>query len=302
MTRTTRLWLVFAINGLTMIALAIVGFSSHSVGVLAAAGEYVADAAAIGLTLFALRLAKRPPSMNRSFGYHRATVLAALANTTFVLFIAVNVAIAAVRRLISGGANVQGGPAFVVSIVAMFAMGSAALLLMGDDDLSVRSVLLDTAADALAAGAVAASSAVIWWSGGKYQWLDPIVGLAVAAFVGWHAIRLVRETATVLLQWAPRNLDLVEVQDSIREFPGVVDLHDVHLWSLTADAQVLSAHVILDSDKRLSESSEIVAELKESLHERFGIEHVTLEVEFSACAPPSVCVSPIHVHESAHHH
>ncbi len=291
-----------------IVALGIVGFASHSVAVLAAGGEYIADAAAIGLTLVALRLAKRAPSKRQSFGYHRATVLAALLNTSLVIFVAVTVAINAIRRLASGGAEVSGGPAFVVAVVAMVAMGVAAMLLVGDDDLSVRSVLLDTAADAGAAGAVALVAAIIWLTDGKYTILDPIVALGVTAIVAWHALRLMGETATVLLQWAPRNVDPAEIASELTAFPGVAAVHDIHVWSLTADAQVLSAHIVLDTDMPVSSASSIVADIKHHLLDHFGIDHVTLEIEVANCAvgeesnPDAVCVTPIVMHARMEHH
>jgi cobalt-zinc-cadmium efflux system protein len=301
--RTKRLWLVFIINAVMMVLLAVVGFTTNSLGVLAAAGEYIADAAAIGLTLFSLNLAKRPATERRSFGYHRATVLAALANTTLVLFVCGNVVVSAIRRLSAGGVEVDGAPAFIVSIVAMISMGGAAMLLVGDDDLSVRSVLLDTAGDALASGAVAITSGIIWFTHGKYTWLDPIVALAVVAFIGWHAFRLLRELTTVLLQFTPKDLDLTEIHRTIAAVDGVANVHDVHVWSLTADAQVLSAHIVTAQDLRISEATVLVNNIKHELSHDHGIEHVTLEVESEICIPDLFCVSPITVsdrHEHSH--
>jgi cobalt-zinc-cadmium efflux system protein len=300
-TRTKRLWLVFIINAVMMVALAVVGFATNSLGVLAAAGEYIADAAAIGLTLFSLNLAKRQATERQSFGYHRATVLAALANTTLVLFVCGNVVVSAVRRLSDGGVEVDGAPAFIVSIVAMLSMGAAATLLLGDDDLSVRSVLLDTAGDALASGAVALSSGIIWLTDGKYTWLDPIVALAVVVFIGWHAVRLLRELTTVLLQFTPKDTDLAEIHRTIASVDGISNVHDVHVWSLTADAQVLSAHIVTTHDLRISEATVLTAKVKHELGHHHNIEHVTLEVESEICVPDLFCVSPITVSERHQH-
>jgi cobalt-zinc-cadmium efflux system protein len=302
-TRTKRLWLVFIINGVMTVMLAVVGFATNSLGVLAAAGEYIADAAAIGLTLFSLYLAKRPATERKSFGYHRATVLAALANTTLVLFVCGNVVVSAIRRLSDGGVEVDGAPAFIVSMVAMVSMGGAAMLLVGDDDLSMRSVLLDTAGDALASGAVAIVSGIIWLTDGKYTWLDPLVALAVVAFIGWHAFRLLRELTTVLLQFTPKDLDLSEIHRTIASVEGVGNVHDVHVWSLTADAQVLSAHIVTIEDLRVSEATTLVNTIKHELSHHHAIEHVTLEVESAICVPDLFCVSPITVsdrHEHSH--
>jgi cobalt-zinc-cadmium efflux system protein len=250
-----------------------------------------------------LNLAKRPATERRSFGYHRATVLAALANTTLVLFVCGNVVVSAVRRLSDGGVEVDGAPAFIVSIIAMLSMGGAAMLLMGDDDLSVRSVLLDTAGDTLASGAVAITSGIIWLTNGKYTWLDPIVALGVVAFISWHAFRLLRELTTVLLQFTPKDTDLTEIHRTIASVDGITNVHDVHVWSLTADAQVLSAHIVTAQDLRVSEATILIARVKKELHHRHEIEHVTLEVESAICIPDLFCVSPITIserHEHAH--
>lgn len=291
---------MFAINAAMIAVLVIAGLVSGSLAVLAAGAEYLADAAAIGLSLWALHLAGRQPKASRSFGYHRATVLAALANTVLILTVAVIVAIGAISRLLRNGHEVHGGPALIAALVAMVAMGAAALLLVGDDDLSVRSVLLDTAGDAVAAGAVAVASAIIWLAHGRFTVLDPIVALAVTAVIGWHAFKLLRDTAAVLLQWAPDSIDVGQLGRTVcEEIPEVTELHDVHLWSLTADAQVFSAHVQLRSDCTLGQVGEVLNRIKQLLHDRYGIEHMTLEPELVGCVDAEVCVNPIEQSESA---
>ena len=190
----------------------------------------------------------------------------------------------------------------IAALVAMVAMGAAALLLVGDDDLSVRSVLLDTAGDAVAAGAVAVASAIIWLAHGRFTVLDPIVALAVTAVIGWHAFKLLRDTAAVLLQWAPDSIDVGQLGRTVcEEIPEVTELHDVHLWSLTADAQVFSAHVQLRSDCTLGQVGEVLNRIKQLLHDRYGIEHMTLEPELVGCVDAEVCVNPIEQSESAGH-
>jgi cobalt-zinc-cadmium efflux system protein len=187
-TKETRLGLVLAINLAMIVALVGVGLAAHSLGVLASAADYLGDAAGVALALVALRLSRRPP------GHPRATSIAALVNSTFLLLVTVVVAAEALRRLIGGSPEVHGLPVLIVSVIAGVAMVLCALILgkIEDTDLSTRSVMLDTVADAAAAGGVAISGAVILVTG-TLDWLDAAVALVIAVVVGYHALKLVRE-------------------------------------------------------------------------------------------------------------
>jgi len=204
MRRTTRLSLVLALNLVLIAALVIVGIGAHSLGVLAAGADYLADAAAIGVSLVAIRLSTLPPTAARPNGYPRATTWAALVNAGWLLLLSVLVIVAALRRLIAGTHEVHGLPVLIVSGIAAAVMLVGALILGGDEDddddeggnLNMRAVLLDTAADSVAAGAVAVVGAVILATKGNY-WLDPAVALVVSGVIAYHALRLVR---TVLIK------------------------------------------------------------------------------------------------------
>jgi cobalt-zinc-cadmium efflux system protein len=178
-----RLLIVLGLNLLLVAALVIVGVTAHSVGVLAAGVDYLADASAVGVSVLAVRVAERRP---------RAPDVAALVNAGWLLVLNVGVVVAAVRRLAMGAPEVRGLPVLVVSAVAAVLMIGGALVLGGDiddDDLNTKAVLLDTVADAAAAVGVAGAGAVILATGGWY-WLDPAVALAIAVVVGYHALVL----------------------------------------------------------------------------------------------------------------
>ena len=192
MTRTARLWAVLVANLALVAVLVAIGVSAHSVGVWAEGVDYLADAAAIGVSLLAIRLASG--SAGR---YSKATRYAALVNAGWLLLLSFLVAAGAADRLVAGVREVHGLPVLVVSGIASVAMLGGALLLRRDidndddsDDLNVRAVLLDTAADAAAAAGVAATGGVIYATGGNY-WLDPTVALIIAVIVGYHSSRLV---------------------------------------------------------------------------------------------------------------
>jgi cobalt-zinc-cadmium efflux system protein len=193
MTKDKRLVLVLLLNGSMVVALAIVGLAAHSLGVLAAGGDYLGDAAGVALSLWALRLSRH------EHGHPQATSYAALANASFLLIVTVVVIVEAIRRLIEGTPHVQGTPVVVVSIIAGLVMAVCAFIIgtVEDGDLNMRSVMLDTLADGVSAVGVAASGAIILVTKGSY-WLDPTVALGIAAIIAYHAIRLIRDVLVVL--------------------------------------------------------------------------------------------------------
>jgi cation diffusion facilitator family transporter len=203
MSRTTRLWIVLALNLILLGALLAVGVQAHSLGVLAAGVDYLADAAAIGVSLVAIRLASLPPTSGRPIGYPKATAWAALVNAGWLLLLSALVIATAGRRLVAGTHHVHGLPVLVVSGVAAVVMLIGAVILGDDDDddeggnLNMRAVLLDTVSDSVAAGAVAFVGAVILATGGNY-WLDPAVALLVSGVIAFHALRLVRKVLVEL--------------------------------------------------------------------------------------------------------
>jgi cation diffusion facilitator family transporter len=200
-----RLTVVLLLNVLLITALVIVGLAAHSLAVLAAGADYLADAGAIGVSLLAIWLAGRPPSRARPGGFPNATNIAALVNAGWLLVLNILIVAAAIQRLAAGTRRVEGLPVLIVSGIAAAVMLAGALILRGDpdddgngrEDLNVKAVLLDTAADAAAAASVAVSGAVILGAGGWY-WLDPAVALLIAVIIGYHAQKLVRKVVAAL--------------------------------------------------------------------------------------------------------
>jgi cation diffusion facilitator family transporter len=201
-----RLTIVLLLNLGLITALVFVGLAAHSLAVLAAGADYLADAGAIVVSLLAIWLAGRPPSRARPDGYPNATNIAALVNAGWLLVLNILIAAAAIQHLAEGTRRVEGLPVLIVSGIAAGVMLVGALVLRGDpddddddgeEDLNVKAVLLDTAADAAAAAGVAVSGAVILGVGGWY-WLDPTVALVVAVIIGYHAQKLVRKVIAAL--------------------------------------------------------------------------------------------------------
>jgi cobalt-zinc-cadmium efflux system protein len=204
MRRSTRLWIVLGLNLALVAVLAVVGIGAHSLGVMAEGADYLADAAAIGVALMAIWLSGRPPTVARPHGYPKATTWAALVNAGWLLVLTVLVASVAIDRLVSGAQEVHGLPVLVVSTIAALAMIAGAFVLGGDEDgdndggnLTMRAVLLDTAADAAAAATVAVTGVVILVTNSNY-WLDPTVALAVSGVIGYHSVLLLRQVIRTL--------------------------------------------------------------------------------------------------------
>lgn len=202
MSRPQRLTVVLALNLALVAGLVAAGVGAHSLAVLAEGGDYLLDAAGVGVALLAIRLSARPASRARPRGHPNATSIAALVNGGWLLVLELLVASAAADRLLTGTSQVDGLPVLVVSGIAALVMAAGAFILRGDAhddegetgerDLSVAAVLLDTVADAAAAAGVAAAGAIILVTGGWY-WLDPAVALTVAVIVAYHALALIRK-------------------------------------------------------------------------------------------------------------
>jgi cation diffusion facilitator family transporter len=199
MSRAHRLIVVLVLNLGLVAGLVVVGVTAHSIAVLAEGGDYLLDAAGVGVALLAIRLAARPATPRRPAGYPHATSVAALVNAGWLLVLELLVAAAALDRLVTRRVPVDGLPVLVMSGIAALVMIGGAVVLGGDEgdgdggerDLSVAAVLLDTVADAAAAAGVAAVGAIILVTGGWY-WLDPAVALAIAVVIAYHALALVK--------------------------------------------------------------------------------------------------------------
>jgi cobalt-zinc-cadmium efflux system protein len=190
--RTQRLAIVLLLNLGLVTALVVAGLAAHSLAVFAAGADYLADAAAISVSLLAIWLA-------RPRGYPNATTIAALVNAGWLLILNIAITVAAIQHLAAGTHRVEGLPVLIVSAIAAVVMLAGALILGGDgeEDLNVKAVLLDTAADAAAAAGVAVSAAIILGAGGWY-WLDPATALVIAVIVGYHALKLIRKITVAL--------------------------------------------------------------------------------------------------------
>lgn len=265
---------------LTVMVLEIVGgLVAGSLALLADAGHMATDAVGLAMALLAIHFANRPPSPHRTFGYARAEILAALANCLLLLGVGGYILYEAVSRFLTP-ADTAGGLTLVFGAIGLVAnVISLALLLRGQrDSLNVRGAFLEVLADALGSVAVLVSAAVIMTTG--WQAADPIASLAIGLMIVPRTWKLLRETLNVLLEAAPRDVDMAEVRAHILALPGVEGLHDLHVWTITSGLPVLSAHVVVSQDVLDSVGHEkLLHELQGCLGEHFDVEHCTFQLE-----------------------
>jgi cobalt-zinc-cadmium efflux system protein len=280
--REARLRLVLGLNLAMVAGLVSAGFFAHSLGVLAAAWDTVTDVAVVALSLVAVRLVRRPPTPQRTFGYHRSTILAAQANAAGILAVSILILVEGFRRLFEPH-HVEGGVVVAVAAAAVVVNGVAALILRADaQDLNMRAVLIDTVGDAAANAGVAVAGGVILLTDSHY-WVDPLVSILIALVVGGRALRLMAQAADVLLESTPAGLDVAALTSAMAAVDGVDSVHDLHVWSLSSEVRALSAHLVLSGHPTLEEAQVVGERLRADIGPRFGIAHTTLELECESC-------------------
>lgn len=285
--RERRLRIAIGLNVAIVVGQVVFGIVAGSLGLLSDAGHNLTDVAALVLSMIAVRIARRRPTSERSFGWHRGTVLAAQANAAMILVLTVWITYEAIRRLINPP-PVEGGIVVVVALVGFVANALAALVVRephehgADADLNMRSALLHLASDAAASLGVAAAGAVMLVTGG-WNRLDPAVSLLIGLLIGWHAWRLLGSSNAVLLEGTPDGISPADIVGAVESVDGVEAVHDLHVWSISSDVRALSAHVVVEGHPTLEEAQQVAGRVKSELSARFRIAHATIELECETC-------------------
>jgi cobalt-zinc-cadmium efflux system protein len=259
------------------------GILSGSLALLSDSAHVFMDAVALGIAVAAAVQARRPPSDRRSYGFARFEILAALGNGGLLFGVTLLIAVEALRRLFAAPELPSGGlmAAFGgVGLVVNLGIGLS-LFPNARQDLNVKAALFHVASDAVGALAVVLGGVLVLAT--RASWIDPALSLFVAAIIIVGVVRVVKESADVLLESAPAHATLPAVREKIRALTGVVDVHDLHVWTIGSGSHVLSAHVLLP-DARISEASEILRGIETRMREDFAIDHVTIQFECESCA------------------
>ncbi|MFL6090093.1 MAG: cation diffusion facilitator family transporter [Aeromicrobium sp.] len=276
-----RLLMVLALTLVVMVVEALVAWTSGSLALLADAGHMLTDAAAIILALAAMTVARIDvgPGSRQTFGWARVEVLAAGANALGLLGLCAFIAWHAIARLRTP-TDVDAGWALVAAAVGLVANLAGMWLLNRDagESLNLRGAFLEVTADALGSLAVLVSSVVILTTG--WHRADAVASLLIAAFVVPRSLMLLREVAEVLLEATPRHVDLDELRQHILQTPGVLEVHDLHVWTITSALPVMSAHVVVDDDvTEMGQAHAVLERLRSCLADHFDVEHSTFQIE-----------------------
>ena len=282
------------------------GLRAHSLALISEAGHNVSDLLAIALSFVAVYFQGRPATERKTFGYQRAGVLAAFVNASTLVVLSIWIAFAAIQRL-SAPVAVQPKLMMIVALAGVLMNGTVATLLWRfSGDVNIRSTFLHMLGDTLSTAAVILGGAAILFTG--MTWIDPVLSLLIAAMILWSSIGIVRETLNILLEGTPRNLRLGEIRTAMQSVPGVLDVHDLHVWSLGSQSHALASHITIP-EMPMSECAGILDGINCALRDRFHIHHTTIQFETTGCetthgcsAPPELEAVGAHGHHHGHSH
>jgi cobalt-zinc-cadmium efflux system protein len=270
-----RLALTLLLASAYMVAEIVGGLISNSLALLADAAHMLSDVAALGLSLFAVWVAERPSTSRRTYGFYRTEILAALVNGGALIAISIYIFIEAYRRL-------QQPPAVMGALMLWVAAGGFLVNLLGlwilhggrEESLNVRGAWLHVLTDTLGSVGAVAAGGLIWAFG--QNWIDPAISALIGMLVIYSAWRLVAESVSVLMENAPRGIDVDELQRVMSNTPGVVNVHDLHVWTITSGLECLSAHTVIEDGQS---HGALLKRLRRAVRRQFGIDHITIQIE-----------------------
>ncbi|MEM2924600.1 MAG: cation diffusion facilitator family transporter [Methanocellales archaeon] len=273
--------LAFLLTAFITLAEFIGGILSNSLALLSDAGHMFTDTLALAITLLALKVAQKPATPTKTYGYLRMEILAAMTNGAALIFISLYIFYEAYHRFLNP-LVVNSSLMLSIAIVGLLAnlLGIFLLREASHENLNIRSAFLHIASDALSSIGVIFAGAVILYTG----WLiiDPVVSVFIGILILISALRLVSESTNILLEGVPKHIDINLLVQEVKRSPGVRDFHDVHIWTITSGVYALSGHVLIE-DQMISKGSEILNAINELLHRKFRIAHTTLQLECEKC-------------------
>ena len=274
-TETLRLKLALAISCIYFFAELIGGFLTNSLALLSDAGHMLSDIAALALSLFAFRIAKRPATVISTYGYHRAEILAALFNG-LTLWLIVGVIFAAAYNRFLDPPAVESYGMMIVASLGLLVNVVAGTVLYGSHhhNLNLRGAFLHIVSDALGSVGAIAASLIMLFTG--WYVADPAISILIGLLILHSSWNLVKESLSVLMQAVPKSIRLEDVQQALEEVEGVSKVHDLHVWAVTSDIFTLSAHAVVENG---GDFHQVLNGIEDTLKERFNIEHTTIQLE-----------------------
>ena len=283
---TSRLALSLFLTLAFVIFEAAAGVFGNSLALLTDAGHNLTDVIALGLSWFAIRLTAQPANDRKTYGYHRAGILAAVINSTTLIIIALGVFCEAYQRFIAPS-EVNSGILIGVGIIAVIINLVTALLVRhgSEKDLNLRSAFVHLMGDVLSTVGAVIAGVIIYFT--KANWLDPLVSIFIGVLILYNAWDILRDAMDILLESTPRDVDIKSMVNDLVKVEGVLGVHDLHVWSLTQNLRTMSAH-ILTEDISISAGANIQLKVNEILYHRYNIGHATLQLECIDCDPDSL--------------
>ncbi len=263
------------------------GILSNSLALLGDAVHMLVDALALGLALFAMAIARRPATPTKTYGYHRTEIMAALANGSILVLLAIWIFYEAYQRFLDPPL-IQTPLMLLMAGIGLIANLIGILLLRRSsrENLNIKAVFWHIIGDTISSVGVIVAGIIITVTGWYIS--DPIIAVFIGIIILWGAVRLVRESTDILLEAVPRHIHINQVIESIKNITGVEEVHDIHIWTITSSIHALSAHLIIE-DQTVSKSAEIVETVNRNLAKYFKITHTTLQLECDSCPTGIVC-------------
>jgi cobalt-zinc-cadmium efflux system protein len=272
------------------------GYAGHSMSLVGDAVHNLTDVPTLVISWLATRWARRPPTHEKTYGYHRAGILAAFVNAIVLTFASLFVLGESAMRL-RHPVTVGTGLMMWVSVVALAINGGITLAVhRGRHDLNMRTVWIHNLGDALSNIAIFVGALAIRWTGA--QWVDPVIGIGIGAMVLWSGQGILRESGHILLEGLPRELRLEDVAAAVLRVEGVQEVHDMHIWTLGTDLQALSCHVCIP-DMHMEESERVLKNIREVLAHDFQITHTTIQFERAGLPAEAGLYMPVPVRRSS---
>src|SRR5215472_13578240 len=270
----------------------IAGLRAHSLALLSESGHNVTDLLALALSWVAVFIQTRPRSATKTYGYHRAGVVAAFINALTLVAISFYIFYEAILRM-SHPVEVQPRIMIWVAVAGVLMNGTISwFLFRSAHDVNIRSAFIHQMGDTLSTAAVIVGGWAILLTG--RHWIDPALSIGIGCLIAWSSLGIIRETLNILLEGTPRGVSVEAIISNLTAINGVNDVHDVHVWSIGSDSHALSCHVRI-ADMPLSESENILRQVTDLLARQFHIHHTTIQFESALCTIPHACVIPIGV-------
>ena len=276
------------LTSVVFIAQVVGGFLSGSLALLSDAGHVLVDLASLLMAFFGLRFAAKARGEHDArytFGLRRIEILAALTNGFLLVGICIYIVIEAVRRMLGDGhSHVDSEMMLVVAVIGFVANAISAVYLHRSEHITTRSAYLHVLTDLMSSFGVIVAAVVIDLTG--WEMIDPLISIAIAIMITRGAIRVIRESSIILMESAPAEISPVVVREVVAALPGIIDVHDIHIWQLGMHENSASLHVVSDGP-----TDDVVATVRAALHKQFGLSHVTVQVESSSSIEKGACGS-----------